>query len=144
MALPRRRRWHTFIGILFVILMGTFFTGYNVYARDYAIRRMNITAKVDDRGGAWVTQQVTYDFDGYYNGIYLVQDTHGLGKMKNVSVKVDHFQATLNPAAQDGAVDQYKIQHNTDGDGDKHKGYERIKVYQPVNNETATVRPKNG
>ncbi|WP_191978654.1 DUF2207 domain-containing protein [Paucilactobacillus wasatchensis] len=121
------------------ILIGTFFAMRNVYARDYSISRMDITAKVDDRGGAWVTQQVNYNFDGYYNGIYLVQDTHGLGKMKNVSVKVDHLQATLNPAAQDGAVGQYKIQHNIDGGGEKHKGYERIKVYQPVNSVAVTV-----
>lgn len=141
MALPKRRSWHTIIlGIIIGIFVGIFFAASNVYAKDYSINSVNITAKVDSQGGVWITQQVKYNFSGYYNGIYFVQDTNGLGKMSHVSVKIyDQYPATLNASAKDGEIGQYKIEHNTNGDGDKSKGYERIKVYQPVSNQAFSV-----
>ncbi|WP_461240098.1 DUF2207 family protein [Paucilactobacillus sp. N302-9] len=109
-------------------------------AKNYKINQLTINAKIDKTGGAWVTESVRYTFDGDYNGVYIVQDTNDLGKMSNLSVKIDGQTANRSSYATNGDSGYYKISHNKDGEGHNKKGYERIKIYNVMNSGQMDVQ----
>ncbi|MBB1080417.1 DUF2207 domain-containing protein [Limosilactobacillus sp. STM2_1] len=124
--------------------------------RDYQIKQNDIYVKINRNGSADVTQQVHYQFKGKYHGVFIVQDTKGLGKISQIQVAKDNLpihQLLESPdlyftqAANIGQSDQILslndhlkfnaafYQPNTDADGEKAKGDYRIVSSVPSENK---------
>ncbi len=121
--------------------------------RDYQIKQNDIYVKVNRDGSADVTQQVHYQFNGKYHGVFIVQDTKGLGKISRIQIanedlpiqellqdQKEYFSRATNLGPDDQILsmddhldfDDYFYQPNTDADGEKAKGDYRIVTSVPT------------
>lgn len=115
--------------------------------RDYQIKQNDIYVEINRDGSADVTQQVRYQFTGNYHGVFIVQDTKGLGKINQIQVAKDNFPIShllkrpelyFTQAENVGQSDQILslndylkyndvfFQPNTNADGEKAQGDYRI------------------
>ena len=56
--------------IIFIILINIFFQN-NVEAKSYSVEDMKIEATINQDGSVGIEQELTYKFNGSYNGIYI-------------------------------------------------------------------------
>ena len=152
--------WRIVGCVLISLLMVSFFGIQSVKAADYTIKEVNMSAVVDKTGGAAVTERVTYHFNEPKNGVYIVQDTAGLGQMSQVAVSelVNQTKWNANDAytkqegwmpyqlvysAQNGSQNVFTINKNMDGHEKNSDGLNTIKIYRPTDTtKDLTVQAK--
>lgn len=66
-----RKRILNIISLLLVIISIIIINPSKVEADSYKINNMNIEAIINEDGSVNIVQDITYDFNGSYNGIYL-------------------------------------------------------------------------
>lgn len=152
--------WRIVGCVLISLLMVIFFGIQSVKAADYTIKEVNMSAVVDKTGGAAVTERVTYHFNEPKNGVYIVQDTAGLGQMSQVAVSelVNQTKWNANDAytkqegwmpyqlvysAQNGSQNVFTFNKNMDGHEKNSDGLNTIKIYRPTDTtKDLTVQAK--
>lgn len=152
--------WRIVGCVLISLLMVSFFGIQSVKAADYTIKEVNMSAVVDKTGGAAVTERVTYHFNEPKNGVYIVQDTAGLGQMSQVAVSelVNQTKWNANDAytkqegcmpyqlvysAQNGSQNVFTFNKNMDGHEKNSDGLNTIKIYRPTDTtKDLTVQAK--
>ncbi|WP_314318731.1 DUF2207 domain-containing protein [Paucilactobacillus nenjiangensis] len=152
--------WRIVGCVLISLLMVSFFGIQSVKAADYTIKEVNMSAVVDKTGGAAVTERVTYHFNEPKNGVYIVQDTAGLGQMSQVAVSelVNQTKWNANDAytkqegwmpyqlvysAQNGSQNVFTFNKNMDGNEKNSDGLNTIKIYRPTDTtKDLTVQAK--
>ena len=65
-----KRKNKIIIGLIFAILI-IIGLNNNVKAKSYTIEDMDIQATIQDNGDVSIKQNITYKFNGSYNGIYI-------------------------------------------------------------------------
>lgn len=152
--------WRIVGCVLISLLRVSFFGIQSVKAADYTIKEVNMSAVVDKTGGAAVTERVTYHFNEPKNGVYIVQDTAGLGQMSQVAVSelVNQTKWNANDAytkqegwmpyqlvysAQNGSQNVFTFNKNMDGHEKNSDGLNTIKIYRPTDTtKDLTVQAK--
>lgn len=152
--------WRIVGCVLISLRRVSFFGIQSVKAADYTIKEVNMSAVVDKTGGAAVTERVTYHFNEPKNGVYIVQDTAGLGQMSQVAVSelVNQTKWNANDAytkqegwmpyqlvysAQNGSQNVFTFNKNMDGHEKNSDGLNTIKIYRPTDTtKDLTVQAK--
>lgn len=139
MIIGQLRRWRQFLLIILAavtVLWGMVSTAWADSA-NYSIKSNDITAVINRDGSADVTQQIHYQFYDDHHGVYIVQDTNGLGKISKIEVarEFSDYQKAVKQSKSDQEIfslkDYVKIkpffyQVDTDADGGETKGDYRI------------------
>lgn len=148
------KQWQALCLFMSVLFLGLCFTSdvFGSDSRDYQIKRDDVYVKINRDGSADMTQQVHYHFKGKYHGVFIVQDTSGLGKISNILVSRDNIPLSkmvrgngdygfglaenvkdldddeISDDLQDVVMmgDGIFYQANTNADGDEKKGDYRI------------------
>ena len=133
---------------MFFIL--TLLINNNSYAKSYTIENMDIKATILEDGSVNVKQDITYKFNGSYNGIYITVpfsfkdserdesnkklDNYEIYNGTSVEVKeitdsnYNKYQKSYEGLVSNGVKGKYTI--------DKHDKKYKIKIYSPSQNET--------
>lgn len=117
--------------VVSLITMGI--TTTQAHARDYTIDRYRVNINVQKDGNAELTQKITYDFNGDFNGVYYNQDTSGIDGLKSPSVAVIQNGQTTALTHNNSA------QPNTYQTTDTSSNY-RFKVFYPASNQKVTFQ----
>ncbi|WP_125568167.1 DUF2207 domain-containing protein [Companilactobacillus insicii] len=98
---------------------------------DYEITNYTVDINIDKQGNALMTQNVTYDFDGDFHGVYYNQAIKGIKGVGDPEVAVKD---------SDGITDlqQSNSQANNTFSVDKTDDYMKLKVYHAVSNAKIT------
>lgn len=122
--------------LLFIIcfIFSSFFSNTNVNAadKDYSIDKLNLNAEITQNGDVNVIEEITYNFQGNYNGIYrnlLMNGTSGY-TITNVSVKDKNNNIVNLPSTNNEENNSYEIINSNDKT--------QIKVFNKSDNETKT------
>lgn len=99
----------------------------NAQAKSFRINQYHVQINLQKNGDALVHQQITYHFNGNFNGVYYNQDTAGIGRLSQAKVTVgkQRLQQSTSAAPQTYSLTQQR--NNT-----------RFKVYYPAHNQTVT------
>jgi hypothetical protein len=123
-----RRHWGLFWSLCLGLLIGLGWQVTKVQARSYDITQYTVHVKVQKNGNAQVEQQVTYDFDGDFNGVYYNQDIAGTGGLSEPSLfvlKGERFKKLT--ASQSEAPQTYSTTRTAKN--------VKFKVYYPAHDE---------
>ncbi|KRL76533.1 DUF2207 domain-containing protein [Secundilactobacillus paracollinoides] len=130
----KQRRLAVLVAILAgVVTMGI--TTTQAHAREYTINKYHINVAVDKNGNAELTQNITYKFDGSFNGVYYNQDITGIKGLKNpqITATQDGRETTLRQSNSEAA--------NTYQTTASNKNY-RFKVFYPTSDSQVTFQYK--
>lgn len=121
-----RQRLFWSISLLFGLLtMSTL--SVNAQAKSFHIRQYHVQINLQKNGDALVQQQITYHFNGNFNGVYYNQDTAGIGRLSQAKVTVGNQQFRQSTSAAPRTYSLIHQRNNT-----------RFKVYYPAHNQTVT------
>ena len=97
----------------------------------YKIKQYHINVNVLKNGDAELTQQITYDFDGNFHGVYYNQDLRGIKGVSNISVSSEQNKKKTNlMQANTGTNNTYTLNQTKDN--------LQIKVFHAISDEVAT------
>lgn len=139
-----------------VVLIGIFAFG-NVQAKSYRITDMDIQATILEDGSVAVKQELTYNFNGEYNGIYIdIPDTldtkeYDRFRKQTTALRDSLYNATSVDIThvseiRGGTKQTYeKVISSSNGKRGVYtiettNGIKRIKVYSPANNTKKTFQ----
>lgn len=98
---------------------------------EYSITNYSMLAEVQPDGSAEITETLSYDFEGEYNGILSLFDTDGLDGIGNFSVTIDGVEMTL--------VDEMTYIENTYTVSEVGQDLYEVRVYSPGKNNRRLV-----
>ena len=136
------------LGIALMLLLGS----RNVQAESYSIENMDIQATVQQDGSLNVKQEITYQFSGHYNGIYIdipynLEDAERKEAASGSLLEDKFYNATnvkINSVSlinngKEIPFQQVKQARNGNSQVytiDKQKGIQQIRAYSPSTNTT--------
>ena len=140
-----------FIMIFMIIMIGI--GEKNVQAKSYAIHDMDIQATINQDGSLTIQQEITYQFNGSYNGIYInipynLEDTVYDETIKENeindnlyngnNIKVNSISALNNNGVETKftEVDYATNGRNAVYTNTKEYGMQKIKIYSPSSDTT--------
>ena len=152
-----RKRILNIISLLLVIISIIIINPSKVEADSYKINNMNIEAIINEDGSVNIVQDITYDFNGSYNGIYLnipIKTTYLEQKVikgskindslyEGDSVTVKEIKVIDNNKNSEEIFQQVEKARNGDSKvytKESNKKEEKIKIYYPVSNKTETFQ----
>ena len=141
---------------IFVVLIGVFM-GNQVQAKSYHITHMDIQATILEDGSLAVHQEITYDFNGEYNGIYIdIPDTlnteeYDKFRKQTTALKDSLYNAngvTITDVSEikgDTKQEYTKVSSSSNGRRGVYtiettNGIKRLKVYSPAHNTKKTFQ----
>lgn len=110
----------------------------NAYAASYDVSRYDATYEVQKNGDVMVTEDITYDFIGHYNGVYRDLDPDGTDGITDVSVSIlrgsgeDKLSMTGEGMGSEGSFEFFK----------RSNGLMRLKIFEQSDSEFKTFRLK--
>ncbi|MQS53595.1 DUF2207 domain-containing protein [Lactobacillus salsicarnum] len=123
------------LGILFALIGFMSFTN-TIFAKSYDITKYHENVNVSKDGTADVTQRVTYDFDGTFNGVYLKMNTKGINKYSDPTVSVDY--GDTQPAEIPRESFHKSYYYDDTFVYTSHKKYKKVTVYYKSTDEKLT------
>ena len=98
---------------------------------DYEITKYDINVDILDNGDARVRQDVAYDFDGDFHGVYYNQDMKGIKGIRDVSAQVTQNGRTLELEEDNSGAD------NTYGIVENNAQNFKLKLYHKISDDKA-------
>ena len=152
-----RKRILNIISLLLVIISIIIIKPSKVEADSYKINNMNIEAIINEDGSVNIVQDITYDFNGSYNGIYLnipIKTTYLEQKViKGSKINDSLYEGDSVTVKEIKVIDSSKnseeifqeVEKARNGDSkvytkESNKNEEKIKIYYPVSNKTETFQ----
>lgn len=121
--------------LLIFLLLIVFIVPVDVKAenKSYTIDKLNISAKITEKGDIEVVEEVTYNFHGSYNGVYrnLAKEGSTGHKIDQVYIKDKNNNLISLPSADDSTNNTYQI---IDSNENTH-----IKVFSKSTDEIKTL-----
>lgn len=121
--------------LLIFLLLIIFIAPIDVKAesKSYTIDKLNIAAKITDKGNIEVVEEVTYNFHGSYNGVYrnLAKDGSSGNKINGVFVKNKNNNLISLSSDNDSKNNTYQILDSSENT--------QIKVFSKSTDEIKTV-----
>ena len=150
-----RKKLRIFLIIIFSIIM-MFICKNEVQARSYSVENMDIQATIQENGDLHIIQDITYDFNGSYNGIYInvpynLEDSEYEEVITGNEINDNLYNGNnviVNSVAlvKRGIETEFtEVNYARNGNSgvyttDRTNGLKQIKVYSPANNESKTFR----
>jgi len=151
----KNKNFKILLTIIFLII--TIFIFKNeVQAKSYTIDKMDIQATIQENGDLHIIQDITYNFNGSYNGIYInvpynledseyeevvIENRINDDLYNGNNVVVNKVKLLKNGTEKE--FEQVGYAHNGDSGvytTNRLDGLHQIKVYSPSNSETKTFR----
>lgn len=117
--------------MLLFCLFGLFALETVSNADEYQITRYNAVANVRKDGKLELTQRITYDFDGSFNGVYYDQNLNKITDVSDISVSLEQDDKRINITEGSGQNNSYELQRTADN--------LKFKVYHKVEDEKVTI-----
>ncbi|KRL05246.1 hypothetical protein FD46_GL000955 [Liquorilactobacillus oeni DSM 19972] len=102
-----------------------------VHADSYKITHYHAQVDVQKNGDAVLTQRITYDFDGSFNGIYYNQDLRGIDDVSDVKVG-------LQSKNGETSLKQTQTSENNSYEMTRTDNELKLKVFHAIKDKTAT------
>ncbi|MEA4847122.1 MAG: DUF2207 domain-containing protein [Clostridiaceae bacterium] len=110
-------------------------TGYCDDDRSYYMSGFRINAQLDSQGNMDIIEEITYEFDGSFRGVYRTLKTAGSDGIENIEVYKNQ-SGTFYPFVQDNSEREGTYQLIDEGGGI------RLKVFSAAENESSTFAIK--
>lgn len=98
---------------------------------DYEITKYEVNVDILDNGDARVRQDVAYDFDGDFHGVYYNQDMRGIKGIRDVSAQVTQNGKTIELEEGNSGAD------NTYGIVENNAQNFKLKLYHKISDDKA-------
>lgn len=98
---------------------------------DYEITKYDVNVDILDNGDARVRQDVAYDFDGDFHGVYYNQDMKGIKGIRDVSAQVTQNGRTIELEEDNSGAD------NTYGIVENNAQNFKLKLYHKISDDKA-------
>ena len=144
------------LGVILFAIIILFVSKSTVQAKSYKIENMDIQATINKNGSVSIKQEITYNFNGSYNGIYidipynleytLYQEIGKNGNIDDDFYNGDEISVNSVSLIQDGKEKQFnKVNYAYNGDKDvyvilEEEGIKQIRVYSPSEYITKTFK----
>lgn len=139
---------------MFIMVLAILLGGKAVQAKSYQVENMDIQATVNENGSVKIQQDITYQFNGSYNGIYINVpyqwediEFHEIVKRNRIEDELyNATNVTVNHVElKDNGTEFTEVSSATNGSKNvytnmKHAGLQQIKVYLPSEDTTKTFR----
>lgn len=130
-----RRRISAILIFLIICVLLSAITAFGDNDRSYYMSSFRINAKLDSMGNMEITEEITYEFDGSFRGVYRTLKTAGSDSIESIEVYKNQF-GLFSPFVKDNSEKENTYQLINEGDSIK------LKIFSAAQNESRTFTLK--
>lgn len=126
-----RRRISAILIFLIICMLLSAITAFGDNDRSYYISSFRINAKLDSMGNMEITEEITYEFDGSFRGVFRTLKTTGSDSIESIEIYKNQF-GLFSPFVKDNSEKENTYQLINEGDSIK------LKIFSTAQNESRT------
>ncbi len=128
----KRKTITFYVSLLLVFFLTPFFNAYG-NDRYYEVSQFDMTVDIKENGDALVSEEITYDFMGDFNGVLRDIDSNRTGGVENIEIFVKEGEAYV-PFTEEYSGDAYTYELTTEGE------LKKLKIYEKSSDEKKTFK----